>query len=291
MSRVPHGRPWLRRAAAGALALAALSGCGKSGSSAEGPERAGAEEFGLSLAELSDKVNRTEAAIGQCMSKAGFQYLPLDFDTVLKTMASDQTAPGLTDEQYIAQFGYGITTQFDKPIVVFGAGPQNAKIQSGLPAGDQVAYKRALWGEHPDWNLVRALELEDFSQTGGCTRAAAQQVFLPEQLAGSYKNPSDVQIADDKRMIDALKKWSDCMRKAGFTYENPDSVTADLERQLAALLQGQDPKTLSGAAVQSLKVLQGKELAIAKADDKCFEDHVADIEAKVERELFGAPPK
>lgn len=273
------------------LMAAVLAGCGGSDEKSEGAEKSGAEEFGLSKAEFSDRVNRTETAIGQCMNKAGFQYVPIDFDTVFKAMASDQSAPGLTDEQYITQYGYGITTQVDKPIITFGAGPVNMKTLAELSATAQIAYKRMLWGEHPDWNLVRALEFEDLSQTDGCTKSAAQQVFSPAELSGSYKNPADVKIANDKRMIDAVKKWSECMRKAGFTYANPDSIPPDLERQLAAVLQGQDPKALTGAAQQALQALQGKELAIAKADDKCFEDHVADVESEVESEIFGSLPK
>ena len=179
------------------LALAFTSACGGgSQKAADGnDQKVGGEEFGLSLAQLSERVEKTESAIGQCMTKAGFQYVPLDFASVQKAMSSDQSAPGLSDEQYTQQYGYGIATQFNKPIVVFGAGPQNSTIVDALPASDQVAYRRALWGEQPEWNLVHAIELEDLSLIGGCTRSAAQQFFSADELASAYKNPIDKLIA------------------------------------------------------------------------------------------------
>ena len=95
--------------------------------------------------------------------------------------------------------------------------------------------QRALWGDEPSWTLVRAIEQEDFAQTQGCTKAAALLVFPAETLSGSYVNPGDKLVAADKRMIDALKTWSDCMRKAGFTYENPNSIEADLRERFHQL--------------------------------------------------------
>lgn len=279
--------------ALGALAvvsLSLLSGCG-GGSSGDANTREpkyGSEEFGLTLEQLTVRVEQTEAAVGVCMSKAGFQYVPLDFVTVKRAMDSDETAPGLSDEQYVAQFGFGITTQLDKPIVAFGAGPQNQRILEGMPEPNQVAYRRALWGEQPEWTIVRALEEEDFSQTEGCTRSAAEQLFSATELTGSYVNPGDTLIESDKRMIAALKKWSSCMRAAGFDYDHPDAIADDLRERLATITRGQDPKALGSTAQRDLKALQGEELAIARADTTCFESNVEEVEATVEAEIYGA---
>lgn len=268
--------------------VAVLGGCGGSGSTKASAPTVGSEEFGLTLEQLTVKIEQTEASIGRCMSTAGFVYVPLDYATVKKAMDSDQSAPGRSDEQYVAQYGFGITTQLDKPIVAFGAGPQNAKALSGLSATDSAAYRRALWGDEPSWTLVRAIEQEDFAQTQGCTKTAALLAFPAETLSGSYVNPGDKLVAADKRMIDALKKWSDCMRKAGFTYENPNSIEADLRERFAVIAKGQDLRSLFAAPSPALKALQGEELAVARAHVKCFEDNVQSVEAKVEAEIYGS---
>jgi hypothetical protein len=268
---------------------ALLAACGgKSNKSIAG---SGApEEFGLSLAALAARVESTEKGIGECMSKAGFAYVALDFNTVKHAMDNSAKAPGLSDDAYVKQFGLGITTQPDSPLVAFGAGPQNESTLKGLPKSDQVAYRRALWGDATEWNHARALEAEDFSQTAGCTRVAAEKNYAPGELSASYVNPSDTRIEQDPRMIAALKKWSDCLGVAGFQYDHPDKIDRDLRERLAAVVQGRDPKALTGAALDSLRQLQGEELSIAAAHKKCEDKFIVPVQTKLEAELYGGSP-
>ncbi len=269
---------------------AAAAGSPNPGSTASGRAVFGAEEFGLSLEELASRVESTEALIGTCMSAAGFEYVPIDFASIKVVMDSGGSAPGLSDEQFVAQFGLGVTTQFDQPLISFRAGPENNAVFDGLSEADHVAYSHTLWGDTPDWNLARAVEEEDFSQTGGCTRSAAEQSFSTEELTGSYLNPADKFIAQDPRMVAAFQAWSDCMRDDGFEYDHPDAIVDDLTERLAAIAEGQDPRTLTGSALDALTELQGEELAIAAIAVACEEDHIVDVEEQVEREVFGALP-
>jgi hypothetical protein len=261
-----------------------MSACGSSSKASNAPgsaSNAAPAEFGLSQAKLDTRIEETEKLIATCMTAAGFNYVALDAVTVKKAMHTDQSAAGVSSEEYVKQFGLGITTQLDKPLVAFGAGPENNATLNGLPAADQVAYKRALWGEALDWNHARALEQEDFSQTGGCTRKAAEAKYSPTELAGAYVNPGDKLLAQDPRMIAAMKKWSECMRADGYEYDNPDQVDEDL--------QGQDPKTLTGPALDALHALQGEELAIAAKLTTCEQDNIEPVQAKIESELYGGP--
>jgi hypothetical protein len=221
------------------------------------------------------------------MTAAGFEYVPVDFASIKQTMDTDKTAPGLSDEAYVAQYGYGISTQFDKPIVTFGAGPKNTSILEALAPTDQDAYRRTLWGESPDWTHVRALEEEDFSETDGCTRKAADKNYSPDELSGSYVNPGDKLVEQDPRMIKAIKAWSQCMKDGGFTYDHPDQIIDDLTAKLEAITQGQDPSTMNSPA---LKELQGEELAVAKVDSECAAEHIEEVQATVEAEVYGAAP-
>ncbi len=275
---------------AAALLGLTLAACGGDDEGSDEAESNVPEEFGLTLAQLATRVEQTEQLIASCMTTAGFDYVAVDFSTVKTAMESDQTAPGLSDDAYLKQFGLGITTQFDKPIIGFGAGPQNTTYLNGLPEPDQVAFRRALWGEQVEWNHARALEEEDFSQTGGCTRSSAEQTYNPDELTGAYINPADKAIEQDPRMIAALGEWSSCMQEEGYAYDHPDQVEADLRDQLAALVQGQDPKGLTGPALEALKALQDEELAIAEVHVSCEEDHIEPVQIKIEAELYGASP-
>lgn len=274
-------------------AVAIIAGCGsdtKSSTSTTGNAASDApEEFGLSLTDLAARIEATEGLIAQCMTKAGFQYVALDFVSVKQAMDSDQSASGVSADDYVKQFGLGITTQFDQPIVTFGAGPENTAYLDGLPASDQIAFKRGLWGESTDWNHAHALEAEDFSETGGCTRSAAEQTYSPSEISGAYVNPADILLEQDPRMIAAIKQWSDCMRADGYQYDNPTQVEDDLHERLDAILQGQDPATLTGPTLDSLHELQGEELAVAAILTSCEEEHIEPVQAAIESELYGAP--
>lgn len=266
------------------------SGCARDPRAPANSARQVPEEFGLTLAQLANRVEETERVIGECMRTAGFEYVPLDFATVKTAMASDQSAPGVTNEDYVKQFGLGITTQFDKPIIAFGSGPTNTETLMSLPEPDKIAFSRTLWGETPDWNHVRALEEEDFSDTGGCTRSAAQRTYKPTELAGTYVNPADKLLDRDPRVVAATAKWATCMRSDGFPYDNPKQVEEDFQQQLATLTRDQDPRSLIGPALESLKGLQDQERAVAAKLTTCEEEHLEPVVAKVEAELYAARP-
>ena len=276
------------------LVLAALAtGCGGSTQSAPPADAASASgaaaEFGLSAADLGARIDATEKLIATCMTGAGFEYTALDAASVQDAMSSDKTATGVRSEDFVKQFGLGITTQLDKPIVVFGAGPQNTASLNALAAPDQVAYRRALWGDAPDWNHARAVEEEDFSSTAGCTRTSAEKAYTSTELNGSYVNPNDQKIEQDPRMVAAVAKWADCMKSAGFAYDEPGQVDEDLRTRLDAITAGEDPRTLTGPAAAALKELQGEELTIAAALTDCEATTIEPVQAQVETEVFGAP--
>jgi hypothetical protein len=260
----------------------------------------GTEEFGLTEEELVTKIESVESLIAKCMSDAGFEYVPVDYLTVRQAMDADKTIAGLGDEEYAAQFGYGISTQVavaDLPPqladpttpATIGLGKQNIQIFNSLSAADQAAYNRTLFGENADETFAVALEAEDFSQTGGCTRAAVEQVFNPKDLSVAYSNPKDALIEQDPRVIAAVADWAECMREAGFDYNNPEEIEPDLEDQLDAILDDADPKTLSVEAQAALTELQGEEKAIAVADLDCEAKYIVPAVQQVETELYGGP--
>jgi hypothetical protein len=184
----------------------------------------GTEEFGKSKEELVAAIEAVEAGIASCMNEAGFEYIPVDYVTVREAMQADKTIAGLGEEEYAVQYGYGISTATSAPggapqragdssIIQLGLGEQNIGIFNSLPEADQVAYNRSLLGESLESTFAVALESEDFSPTGGCTRKAVEAVFSTEELNASYVNPKDVLMTQDPRMVAAISDWSTTQKK------------------------------------------------------------------------------
>ncbi len=278
------------------LAAACSDGSGSTASSASGQQdRPGSEEYGLSKQELVQSIEDVEAHIAECMSEAGFEYVAVDYNTVRRGMTSDKSLPGLSERAYIDRYGFGISTLYtglapqlaDENIPAqIGLGKQNVQIYNSLSPADQVAYNHVLFGENPDATFAVAIETEDFTRTDGCTRSAIEQVFSPEQLTATYINPKDALIEQDPRMVEALTKFVDCMRDAGFDYNYEREIEPDLKKRLYAITGGAPVESLSADARAALAELQSQELAIGVAAFKCEDKYLDPVEDRVERELF-----
>ena len=252
----------------------------------------GDAEFGLTEEEIARRVDAAESLIATCMRDAGFEYIPVDYATARAAMDSNSRPSGLNADEFRAQFGYGVTTLFAgaDSQAVMGAGEQNVRIRNSLSPADRVAYNRALYGENPTATFVVALDDENFSQTGGCTRAAVGQVFSPEELGPgfvNYQNAEGARVEQDPRVIAAYRDWASCMRQAGYSYSTSDEIKTDLANRLNAITGGADPATLASDAQAALTDLQGEELAIAAADHECSVKFVDPIKTQVETELLG----
>lgn len=262
---------------------------GSNGSDGSGEPQYGSEEFGLTLDELAARIDEVEALIGACMTTAGFEYVPVDFEQVKAGMDADETAPGLSDEEYVAQYGFGVTTQFSWPGREIGLGERNVQIYDGLSADQQVAWDHALFGENREETFAKALEFEDFSQTDGCTRDAVEQAFAADELNPNYFNPGDAVLEQDERVVEAIAQWSECVGQEGYDYAHPDDIDTDLEERLQAVTDGTDPATLTGADAEALAELQSEELALAAVAIPCEEEIVDPVVEEVETEIYGAP--
>ena len=255
----------------------------------------GTEEFGLSQEGLVKSIEAVESLIATCMSEAGFEYIAVDYNTVRKGMRADKSLPGLSEKEYTDQYGFGISTLYTglAPQLVdattpakIGLSEQNVQIFNNLSPADQVAYNRTLFGENTDATFAVAIETEDFSRTGGCTRAAIEQVFTPEQLSTTYLNPKDALIEQDSRMIAALAEFANCMRAAGFDYNYEREIEPDLKKRLYAITGGAPIESLSAEARTALTELQGFERALGVVAYDCEKRILDPVEDQVERELF-----
>jgi hypothetical protein len=102
-------------------AALALGGCGgdssgsgtnvaatsSTGSSGVLRRRAVEDQLGFDQAGILARQSRVEAAIAQCMKNEGFDYIPIDpFAQRAALVGSSR----LSDEDFLKQFGYGIST-------------------------------------------------------------------------------------------------------------------------------------------------------------------------------------
>ena len=103
----------------------------------------GTEEFGLNQKELVKAIERVEELISKCMREQGFQYVAADHNTVRAGMAADKKLPGLSEEEFIGKYGFGLATLYTgqppqlatgySPAKV-GLGEQNVQYFKSLPS-------------------------------------------------------------------------------------------------------------------------------------------------------------
>ena len=264
---------------------------------AQAPKGLGTEEFGMSPRELVQAIEKTEQLIARCMADQGFQYIAADHNTVRAGMSADKSLPGLSEEEFVSRYGFGVSTFYTglapqlstgyNPGRV-GLGDRNVQIFRKLSSADQVAYNRALLGDDLSSTFAVALETEDLSRTVGCTRKALTETFKPDQLKASHYNPQDALINKDPRMKAALESWQREMKKVGFEYGHPDEIEPDLRNRLSALTEGGKLLVSKMSADQktALRKLQDFERLVAAKSFKMSEDMLKPIEEKIQEEMF-----
>jgi len=252
----------------------------------------------MTMKELFSAIENVETEISKCMSAAGFEYVAADYNTVRRGMTSDKSLPGMSERQFIEEYGYGISTLYTglapqlselRTPAQIGLGEQNVQIFKSLSPADQVAYSHTLFGEHADATFALALETEDFSRTGGCTRSAIEKFFTPEQLKASFVNPFDVLVDKDPRMVAANARYADCLRAAGFEYNHEREIEPDLRKRLDTITSGQPLEALASDKLASLKELQNYELSLASVATSCERRYLDPVADQVELELYAGP--
>lgn len=262
----------------------------------------GTEEFGLSQRDLVQSIEKVEAAIAECMRDQGFEYVAADYRTVRRGMNADKSLPGMSEEEFIEQYGFGVSTMYtgQAPQLTegyspgrVGLGERNVAIFKSLSPADQIAYNRALLGENADATFAVALEIENFSRCGGCTRKAIEKVFKPDDLKPTYYNSKDALINKDPRMKAALRKFSEKMRDADFDYNHPDDVETDIRDRLYAITGGEMIPVAQMTPEQqaALTKLQEYERRVGAISFKLQEDIFEPVEEQIEKEMFAREVK
>jgi hypothetical protein len=245
------------------------------------------DQLGFDTAGIMARQSRVEADIRECMKAQGFDYVPID---PFAQRAAVTGVSRLSDEDFLEQFGYGISTLWGR------GGTQadpNQRLRAGLSPADRRAYDRALWGENAGATFQAAVDSGDFTKLGGCTRKATETVFggaqVLTQLQGKL-DQLDERILEDQRMVHALERWTACMAKAGYRYEDPDEIDTDLTKRMERIVGPVPGPFATGPASghkavpydhAALAKLQREEVAVARADYACERKEITPVESKV----------
>jgi hypothetical protein len=245
------------------------------------------DQLGFDQAGIMARQSRVEAKIRDCMKAQGFDYVPVD---PFAQRAAVTGATRLSDEDFLKQFGYGISTLWGRGGAT--ADP-NERVRSSLGPADRRAYDRALWGENSGASFQAAVDSGDFTRLGGCTRSATAAVFGGAQVLTQLQNKLDQldeRILEDQRMVKALERWGSCMSSAGYRYDDPDAIDGTLTRRMEKIVGpipgpyatgpggGRKPQPYDHSA---LAALQHDEIATATADLACEHKFINPVESVV----------
>jgi hypothetical protein len=252
--------------------------------------------FGLDKKSLQARRLKVESLLATCMKKQGFEYVPLDPSVVLVNNGRFVIS-GLTEDDFRKQYGYGLTTTYGTPAgtkAVANPNP-NAKIRDALSPSDQKVYDKALHGGSEDGSFANAIVQGDFGMLGGCNKSAAAEAFGGGDalnVVSSTLEEIDKRVSADPQMVQAEKKWRECLNAAGFKFSTSDQIDEHLKSALKAIVgSNPDNATVDRSA---LAALQQEELRTAEADWACEVKHKLPVEPKViaavEKAYFAANP-
>lgn len=239
-----------------------------------------------------------EDFIASCMQERGFEYVPESPES-LESVRVVEEALALPREEFIAQYGYGISTDDTLGSGAESAADPNTEIREGLSPQAQQAYDRALWGTSHGDDGHDAPDPE-----GGCQGRAVAHLSGSggKELApfpGEATLLSDLaafgeRLDRDTRVVDARERWSECMAESGYSdldrpEDAPGAVTQRMMDQfgfagsrLYGFMEGTEPQNLDPAALAELRKY---ELSLAAADHACQRSHYLDAVEAVQREL------
>ncbi len=275
----------LRAVSVVAASLVALAGVFGSGVSAAPKKKSvkeakSVEEFlGLDAQGQRRLQQRIGEEIQKCMKSEGFKYFPSDAAAGMQLTADGE----LDQKAFAAKWGYGISTFVDPndPTKSRLGADKNTEYAAKLSAADRKAYQQALVGS-ADGNASPQTILAGKSCLAKSTKSMFGDITKIFALSSKYQKEIDAKINTNPKVIEAMKKWSSCMKSAGFIYDKdssaPDSIRQKFEKLVGAsglggaasaglsLSEPIDAKKIDKTA---LAKLQKDEIQTAMADFEC----------------------
>lgn len=228
--------------------------------------------LGLDASGLTRLQRRQEESIAVCMKKEGFSYFPENGD-----IPADAVDGGVSNRKsFVEKYGYGISTLVNPPTA--GSKSKNQAYVGKLSSADKRAYNVALIGGDPE--KVNGNDLSALNPKTCIAKVTAQLFGDLGKLQGLFAKYSDVQkrIDASPKVVRAMRDWSGCMKKSGYTYVKDSDVGTDLQSKLTKLYK--TPPSGLGAPDNStidtpgLAALKKQELATAGVDFDCSKKYL-----------------
>ena len=243
------------------------------------------------------------------MLNEGFTYTPQDLDPEVFAFGR-AVAPGLSDEEFAATFGYGFASNAQRQLDLFNATSTDPNIAAVTAMSDA---ERDAWvfamlgpgvtidldtGDLVDSDTGDVLDLQQTVFTGtGCVSQANQEIFGSLQALFQL-GPQFEELAErfdsDTRVIDITTEWSTCMAESGFAFSQLNEPTAEIAAEVNALLapllatanqalfsDSVEPLAFTDEQQAALDELQANEIEVATADLMCitpFMDELDEIQ-------------
>lgn len=216
-----------------------LRGGGFGGGGAPGPGGIDSD----AQAEIAEQQRLIEQQIQACMQAQGFEYTPSEVGGGPLVFAATDSA-ALTEQEYAETQGFGISTRFD---ALFEGDADlsveedaNAAYLATLSDAEADAWQLALSGEPPDRDTNAAPVAPGLGAQDGCAGQAQQAVRgdfgAIAELRDEFAELEE-RIESDARIAQIRRDWVDCMREAGFDYDDEAAARSDISSQLRPFLQ------------------------------------------------------
>lgn len=190
-----------------------------------------------------EQERQIERSVQECMQQQGFEYNPRDVSDTTFFGGGSWPGEGLSEEEYAAQYGFGMSTTFDDDMFGPPVGDMdeyvdpNGELMEAMSDGERDAWQLALYGEQPDYDEETGMPIdpetgepsEDFFFGGpqGCYGDAQADVYgdfeVMMELDDEFQELYD-RIEADPRIAEISAKWSACMAEAGYSFENQNEM-------------------------------------------------------------------
>ncbi|MFV0252052.1 MAG: hypothetical protein ACK5H2_01775 [Beutenbergiaceae bacterium] len=236
-------------------------------------------------AEYQEQLRQAEDKIAACMAEQGFDYIPVE--PAEAGLAVEVEGNNADSEEYIAQYGYGITTYAEQQTSDEEVEDPNDEVVDAMSEAQQDAYYLALYGEEDDSGNEATQGCFGQAQAAVAEQDPAAQVWEDPQFAEFFAAMEqfyeDLESDSDVAEIDA--EWSNCMADAGYPglFKQSDGAQSIYDAVEEAWGE-EDPDDAAMAE------LSEREIATATADLACraetdYSQRVLERRFELEREF------
>ncbi len=185
-----------------------------------------------------------------CMAKEGFDYTPDNPDQTVSFNGADSEGIEWDSDEFVAKYGFGITTQrweqrvvgsdlvgYDDDQVDYEYVDPNQAYLEGLSEAEQVAFSEALYGNDPGFEWDESLSDEeneaamdefyqDFTPTG-CMNEAYNGDNKVNEFYTEFGDEMEAMwesVQNDPRVLAKSDEVKACVEGKGMTYVAEDDV-------------------------------------------------------------------